>query len=124
VVVVGLVVGVSPMRGLGWARSVWVWVWVRCCLRVWLTPMVVVGIPRRRGRRIPRRRVRRRPIAGRWRRAAVVAWVGVVRRVRSRVRRRWCVLTELCGVLGPRRRRVTVPGRLGPESPRCRFRLR
>ena len=45
-VVVGLVVGVSRMRGLGWARWVWVWVWVRCCLRVWLMPMVVVGIPR------------------------------------------------------------------------------
>ena len=122
-VVVGLVVGVSRMRGLGWVRWVWVWVWVRCCLRVLLMLMVVVGIPRCRVRRIPRRRGRRRPMAGRWRRVVVVAWLGVVRRVRWRVRRRWCVLTGLCGVLGLRRR-VVVRGRLGPQSPRCRFRFR
>ena len=77
-VVVGLVVGVSRMRGLGWVRWVWVWVWVGCCRRVLLMPMVVVGIPRRR----VRRRGRRTPIAVRWRRVAVVVWLGVVRWVR------------------------------------------
>ena len=125
-VVVGLVVGVSHMRGLGWVRWVWVWVWVRCCLRVWLMPMVVVGIPRHRGRRIPRRRVRRMPVVGLWRRGAVVAWLGVVRRVRLRVRRRWCALTVSCGagLPGLRRRQARVCGRLGPESPQCRFLLR
>ena len=137
-VVVGLVVGVSLMRGLEWVRWVWVWVWVwvRCCLRGRLMPMVVVGIPRGRVRH-----GRRRPIAGRCPHAAVVVRLGVVRRVRcgvrapgpmteSRVRRRRCALTVSCGMVsrgaglsGPRRRAV-VRGRLGPESPRCRFRLR
>jgi hypothetical protein len=123
----GLVVGVSRMPGLGWVRWVWVWVWVRCCLRGLLMPMVVVGIPRGRVRH-----GRRRPIAGRWRRAAVaVARLGVVRRVRWLVRRRRCALTVSCGTVscgaglsGLRRSRVAVRGRLGPESPRCRFRLR
>ena len=122
-VVGGLVVGVSRMRGLGWVRWVWVWVWVwvRCCLRGLLMPMVVVGIPRGRVRH-----GRRRPIAGRCPHAAVVVRLGVVRRVRWRVRRRRCALTVSCGagLSGLRRSRAAVRGRLGPESPRCRFRLR
>ena len=127
-VVVGLVVGVSRMRGLGWVRWVWVWVWVGCCLRGLLMPMVVVGIPRgrvRRGRRIP--------MAVRWRRGAVaVVRLGVVRRVRPRVRRRRCALTVSCalrvscgaGLSGLRRSQAPVRGRLGSGSPRCWFRLR
>ena len=75
-VVAGLVGAVSPMRGLGWVRSAWVWVWVRrwWAGRGWLMPRVVELIRRRRRQRIL--------LTVRWPHVAAVARLGVVRRVR------------------------------------------